>query len=516
MTAMVADSAGTRAGVGPGSSGAPDIEERYTKGQVRMAEALHKIFAGQLIHVPGVGWYYWESVRWRLDELEKSTRFVLKTFKRALVVADKKLKQADVLASNDPVKSDRCKKYAEKLINDVYSCQSAAGIRGVKEIARSAHRFAVRPIDLDSDPYLINVQNGTLNLKTGDFHQPHNPEHLITKACNATFDPDVFDSEEPNSLSFDPSHCCPNWLRFLSSILPDPQVREFLQVLMGLALVGTQLEHVLVIFYGNGRNGKGVFERVMCHVLGDYAVNAARDLFTANPGAHSTSQTDLMGSRLAIVNETEQGARLSEALVKDTTGGGTHTARRMKQDNIRFHRSWLAVMVTNHLPHVTGQGAAIWDRLMVIEFPRHFALDDPRRVPDIDEQLKKEADGIFMWAYAGLLRYWREGSKLVVPDAVKAATQEHRHRNDTVERWIDECCERGTGRDFQTKAKVLLDDYNEWASAVEPHGSVSRPRAKQMGIQEFLQTLRDKDFKHLKNRASVAGLRPRAGAGNVF
>jgi hypothetical protein len=53
-----------------------DIEERHTRGQVRMAEAMHKLFAGRLIHVPSVGWFYRDSVRWRLDELEKSTRFV--------------------------------------------------------------------------------------------------------------------------------------------------------------------------------------------------------------------------------------------------------------------------------------------------------------------------------------------------------------------------------------------------------------------------------------------------------
>ena len=470
-----------------------------------MAEAMHKLFAGKLLHVSNVGWFYWDSVRWRLDELEKSTRFVLKTFRKGLLIADHKFRQAKDIADKDPMKGDRLQKYAERLTTDVYTCQSASGIRGVKEIARSAPKFATRPIDLDSDPYLISVQNGTLNLKTGEFHTPHNPEHLITKVCNATYHTD----------QFDPAQHCPNWVRFLDSILPDQDVRDFLQVLMGLALVGTQLEHVLVIFFGNGRNGKGVFERVICHVLGDYAVTAARDLFTSSPGAHSTSQTDLMGSRLAIVNETEQGARLSEALVKDATGGGTHTARRMKQDNIRFHRSWLAVMVTNHFPHVTGQGAAIWDRLMVIDFPRHFALDDPDRVPDIDQQLKKEADGIFMWAYAGLLRYWRDGSKLIVPNAVKAATQEHRHRNDTVERWIDECCERGAGPEFHTKARMLLDSYNQWALAVENNGAVSRTRAKQLGIQEFLQTLRDKDFQHLKNRAAIAGLRPKVAAENA-
>jgi hypothetical protein len=61
---------------------------------------------------------------------------------------------------------------------------------------------------------------------------------------------------------------------------------------------------------------------------------------------------------------------------------------------------------------------------------------------------------------------------------------------------------------------VLLD-YNAWASVVEEVGAVSRPRANELGLQEFIQILRDKDFVYLKNRAKIAGLRPKPGAENA-
>ena len=424
----------------------PVMEDREAEGQVRMATAMQRLHHGHLIYVPGVGWHFWDTQRWRIDELERSTQYVLQVFKRGLVSAGKKLAKAEKLADTDPVESERSRKFAERLISDIRKCQSAMGIRGIKEIARSGPQFARTPQQLDSDPYLINLQNGTLNLKSGQFRE-HDPADLITKVGNASFDLDTFDvfNEDTASLYY------PKWFSFLEQVLPDAQVRGFVQELMGLALVGTQLEHIMPIFFGNGRNGKGVFTEVMQHVLGDYAVPAARDLFTSAPGAHSTSQTDLMGARLVFINETEEGAKLSEALVKDATGGGIHTARRMRRDNIRFRRSWLPVMVTNHFPKVSGRGAAIWDRLLVIEFPVYF--DANSRVTGLEDDLKKEADGIFMWAYAGLERYRRAGNKLQVPKAVTAATQHQRTLNDKVELWIAERCERGAGKDYRLKSR---------------------------------------------------------------
>lgn len=483
-----------------GAAAKPVLTDQQAEGQVRMAAAMQRLHHGRLIYVPGVDWHFWDGRRWSIDDLERSTQYVLQVFRQGLESASRKLAKAEKLALSDAAESERLSKFAERLKSDVRKCQNATAIRGIKEIARSAPQFARTPEQLDSDPYLINLQNGTLNLKSGEFRE-HDPADLITKVCNASFDLEVFDAYDEATAIF----YYPKWFTFLEQVLPDAHVREFVQVLMGLALVGTQLEHIMPIFFGNGRNGKGVFAEVMQHVLGDYAIPAARDLFTSAPGAHSTSQTDLMGTRLVFINETEEGAKLSEALVKDTTGGGIHTARRMRQDNIRFRRSWLPVMVTNHFPKVSGRGAAIWDRLLVIDFPVYF--DANSRITGLEDDLKKEADGIFMWAYAGLERYRRDGNKLQIPQAVAASTQHQRTLSDKVEMWIADRCVRGSGKDYRVKSRELLAAYNAWAAEPAEGGDMYDTRARTMGIQDFLQAMRDKDFKYIHNRAMVEGLR---------
>jgi putative DNA primase/helicase len=467
----------------------------WEAGQVRMATYLARISGRKLLYVPSVGWYWWDGKRWKPDEIDVTSRHVIKVFK--LAINSVRDAQARAEKESDSQAKDKLLKQASKLTSDVRTCQSAAGIAGIKKIAQSDPVFVRESLRLDSDRYLFNLQNGTLNLKTGEFVD-HDPEHLITKVASANFIPDIFDD-------FDPQNC-PRWIKFLEEVLPDSETREFLQTLMGVALVGDQIEHVLPVLFGNGRNGKGVFSETMLHVFGDYGLAAARDLFTAAPNAHTTSQTDLMGSRLAVVDETEDGATLSESLVKSSTGGGVHRARKMKQDNVDFKRTWLAIMVTNHFPRVTGKGAAIWDRLHVIEFPVYF--DETHRDNTLGEALKKEADGIFMWAYAGLVRYWRT-NRLIAPLQVKLETQRQRHKNDRVQQWIDEECEQGTHQTCSSKAKVLHSQFEAWSNAncADRTPAVGTP----MGYHDFLELLRNKGFGHDQKRGLIKGLRPGRG-----
>ena len=463
------------------------IEEKYTKGQVRMAHRMVQRYKGNLIFVPNVGWYVWDGIRWQEDTENRVSQYVLRTVHKALRVAKAKYEEAAALPAGPA--QDALNEQAKKLSADAAVCQSSSGIDGVLKIARTYPQFARPAKDLDTEPYLINVQNCTVDLLTGECRE-HNPLDLITKVCNVVFDPNEF-------ANFNPKTHCPKWFKFLEEVLPDAEVRDFMGQLMGLSLVGTQLEHVLVILYGNGRNGKGVFEEVMRHVWGDYSVSAASDLFSAQPGSHTTSQTDLMGKRLVIIDETESNANVSEALVKKMTGGGQHTARRMRQDNIRFQMTWLAVMVTNYLPPIAGTSAAIWDRLVVVEFPRYFNSEE--RDKFLRDTLKEENNGIFMWAYKSWLAYQRNGSNLVLPQLILDAGKEYRHSHDKIQMWIDQCCQIGVGDLFKSKPVDLIKDYHDW--------SLNEPGAQQLGKKQFLEALRRKDFRYDKATAKIVGLR---------
>ncbi len=180
--------------------------------------------------------------------------------------------------------------------------------------------FAATVADLDADPYLLNVANGTLDLRTGQVRD-HDPADRCSKVTAAAYRPEVDGA---------------GWRAFLHRVLPDPEVRGFLQRLTGVALLGRVVEHVLPIATGVGANGKGVFTRSVEHALGDYASTAEADLFMSREGAHPTGEMDLLGRRWVTVSETDHGRRLAEATMKRLTGGDTVKARRMRQDFVEF------------------------------------------------------------------------------------------------------------------------------------------------------------------------------------
>ena len=108
-------------------------------------------------------------------------------------------------------------------------------------IAAALPEFAATVRELDADPYLINVANGTLDLRTGEL-KPHDPRDRITKVTRAAYDPDA---------------PAPTWIAFLEKVLPDESARAYLQRVAGVALLGKVIEHVLAILTGTGRQREG-------------------------------------------------------------------------------------------------------------------------------------------------------------------------------------------------------------------------------------------------------------------
>ncbi|WP_176214583.1 DNA primase family protein [Mycobacterium avium] len=458
-----------------------------------MAEGMVKLYKGKLMYVPGVGWHVWTGIYWRYDKLGEVTQCVIKTLKNAMARADK-LTAESMLAECDGRQdlAEDFKERAEVLRKEARSCQNASGVRGIKELAGTYPQFAVDAKQLNANPFLINLQNCTLNLLSEEARQS-DPADRITAVCNASFDQQRMDS-------FDPEVDCPRWHKYLAEVLPDRDVRDCFQELVGSAMAGEQFSHDVPIWRGGGRNGKGVAESTIRHVFGpDYAHIAPTDLLISRPGAHTTSQTSLLGKRFVVVDEQDGNGKISEAMLKKASGGGDITARKIKHDDITFHQTWLLNIIANELPNITGQGAAIWERLLIIEFPVVFTREQQDTSLRFD--LVKEADGIFMWLFAGWRRFQERGRKFDIPPQVREATQKYRRRCDFVERWIDTWCERGTGKEYYVKPAVLQDNYNNFANGI--------PGAKLMRKKEFNDLMRDKGFRYIRQLAVFEGLKIR-------
>ncbi|MCW2687196.1 MAG: bacteriophage protein, partial [Mycobacterium sp.] len=166
----------------------------------------------------------------------------------------------------------------------------------------------------------------------------------------------------------------------------------------------------------------------------DYAMTAEPELFMQRQGAHPTGEMDLLGRRLAVVSESERDKRLNEVKMKQLTGGDTIRARKMHKDFIEFHPSHTPVLITNHLPKVSGDDQATWRRLRVIPFD--VVIPPEERNVNLDDELQAEADAVMAWAVAGWVQYTKRG--LDEPPAVLKATDNYRLDSDAVRRFVSD------------------------------------------------------------------------------
>jgi putative DNA primase/helicase len=74
----------------------------------------------------------------------------------------------------------------------------------------------------------------------------------------------------------------------------------------------------------------------------------------------------LKGARLVAAVESDEGRRLSEALVKQLTGGDRIAARFMRAEWFEFKLSFKNWLATNHKPVIRGTDYAIWRRIRLI------------------------------------------------------------------------------------------------------------------------------------------------------
>ncbi|MCV7068335.1 hypothetical protein H7H51_26150 [Mycolicibacterium farcinogenes] len=246
---------------------------------------------------------------------------------------------------------------------------------------------------------------------------------------------------------------------FLKRVLPDADVRHYLQRLVGVALLGSVKEHILPILTGEGRNGKGTFYEALLYSLGGYGGTAEPDLFMHREGAHPTGQMDLRGRRFVVVSENDRDRRLAEATMKRLTGGDPIKARYMRENFVEFIPSHLAMLVTNHLPRVNGDDPAIWARMRVIPFD--VVIPKTEQDGNLGEKLEAEADVILAWAIQGLKDYLRRGS--AEPPRVLAATEKYHEDSDDVGRFIAACCVTDSRAHFTFATSTELHDaWQEW------------------------------------------------------
>lgn len=362
------------------------------------------LLLNKCIWCPELGWLQWQGTHWEEMHDAEVTELVRQRVRAEFRAA---VRSMDGHADT-------------KVIDGWRSMLSAKRIGSTLNLTRGIGGIIVRGADLDVDRYLVNTATGTLDLRTDEV-KPHDQRDRITKVT-------------PTGMNDTGADL---WNSFLARVLPDTEVRTFMQRLMGASLLGEIRDHVMPIFNGEGANGKGAFRSAILHALGPYAVEVDPALLI--DGKHSRHLTFLMelrGRRVVFCSETSKGARFAESEMKRLVGGDPIQANRMRRDPITFLPSHTLLMVTNHLPNISGDDEANWRRVLVIPFD--VVIPEEERDPELPERLRLAAPAILQWMHEGWLDYQQVG--LAPPEAVRLRTKQYREDNDAVSRFIKERC----------------------------------------------------------------------------
>jgi P4 family phage/plasmid primase-like protien len=322
---------------------------------------------------------------------------------------------------------------------------AASTVAAIEKLARSDRRHALTADNWDANPWLLNTPAGIVNLETGEIG-PHDPAQLMTKCTAAA-----------------PGHVeeCPQWRLFLDRVTGnDPLLEAYLKRCAGYWLTGLTTEHAMWFLYGTGRNGKGVFLNTLTRIMGDYAMTASPDTFTADGhGKHLTVLARLQGARLVVSQETEEGVPWAEARIKSVTGGDPITANYMRQDPFTYLPNFKLAIAGNHKPSLKSVDQAIRARLNLTPFT--VTIPASERDPGLSEKLWEEAPGILAWMLEGCWD-WRH-SRLAPPAKVTEATEEYFDAEDLTGIWLGECCDR-TNPNAAVASSLLFECWCWWAT----------------------------------------------------
>lgn len=374
---------------------------------------------GGVRYAPGLGFLTWDGKVWQVGDGE--------------VIHSLHLFGATLIASGDPLK----RKIAIRALSDTAIKKTISQLQHVPGVP-------ARAMDFDKQHHLLTVNNGTVDLRTGEL-RPHSSDDMLTKMVDFEYHPDAQ---------------APRWDRFLTEIFPNhPELPSYMRRMVGYGITGSTSEQCFVFMHGSGANGKSKFLEALSHVFAGITKATEFSTFEQRTavGQANPELASLRSARLVTASETEKYSRLAEALVKQLTGGDPVTTRQLYGTPFTYVPNFLLMVAGNYKPAILSQDHGVWRRVKLIPFEATFRGSDVD--PELPATLRSEAEGILAWAVRGAQEWYRDG--LGEPSSVSAATQEYKESEDRLGEFLASCTVREPGA--KTPPMALRRAYAEWA-----------------------------------------------------
>lgn len=258
------------------------------------------------------------------------------------------------------------------------------------------------------------------------------------------------------SCDYDPCAKAPEFLSFLTEILPDLEVRNLVQEYIGYTLMSDTRFQKAQWWVGGGANGKGTLAQMVS------ALHRKTTALTLD-NLDGFALSSLIGSSLIYVDETPQ--RINEQRIKTLLSGDLIQIDRKYRDPISFRPTAKWVVCANALPAITDHSMGFWRRWHVIPFVRHFAEHEQK--PMLAQfVINNELPGILNWAIEGLLRLLARDKFPPLPKPVLDALAVGKRDTNSVQAWFDDNdIEPSKSNIKLTPKERIYRHYAEWCKS---------------------------------------------------
>jgi putative DNA primase/helicase len=337
----------------------------------------------------------------------------------------------------------------------------ARAIKAMVDLARGDSNLWARADAFDTDPYLWNFTNGTVDVRDLRFY-PHRREDLITRLI-------------PHA--YNTTAGAPRWEALVARCFTDASTWDglllrFVQKALGYTLVGRNFERAIFLVGEVENCGKTKLLEIPAQAVGDdYAHKAKTELISRVRQHHDSELFSVEGRCYVYISETSSLFNLDEQRVKELTGDRFITTRKLYKSEERnppiTSTIWLAV---NSYPNVLEWDAALQDRVICLPAGPRLAPAEVEK--DVAETiLETEAEGVLAWLVTGAnawYRDWQAARKtasaaktgLLLPPSVVTTTQAYARKQDHVGRFIEECVVIRPGA--KVPAKQVHDEFKRW------------------------------------------------------
>ncbi len=419
--------------------------------------------------------------------------------------------------------------------------QQAAQLMGAWQTATDARKRLVDKVK-EAQDMVRQIQRGKnravksslqdrLAVKQTYWDGPESMRYLVLKDGVLDLD-DVYKNGRMDVLSFSPWHLSTmaldvawsdavkvktgstEWERGVDKIVPDEEVRDYLQKRYGAALLGRPgvASKSMVWQHGIGDTGKSTIQEAIAGAKGvfaPYSYQADAEVLTqkgADRGATDRFIAYVRGKRFAIISEMDANSQLNQGKFKAMTGGETVSGTAKYSNEVTYFFTPTLFVSSNHTPSLPYGDTALSNRIHPIPFTSKMVVRtkvteeewlatplEKRADEDWLHKLlnsKRERAAILKWVLRGLVAFG-DGGLGQLPAAIREEQRKFVDEGDPVARIVNSLL--GKDDDSTHMQRLRIYSEGEWLAGGWPENigiPVSRAeelvkeRARDLGLTD--------------------------------